>query len=157
MAIKLKHNLPSILMMLFGISLILLIPYQVSGVKVSAMGPRFIPYLVAIIITILSFLTLIDGLVEKKDPVENDETEKEGTKVSYSRVILTFISLALWIILVPLLGFIITTILLIAAVIAIVGEFKVYQIIIIPIIVSLAVYYIFNELLNVILPEGIFF
>lgn len=156
MSIKFKQNLPSILMLLFGIFLLILIPYQVSGVKITSLGPKFLPYLVAIGITILSLLSVIEGFLNKESIGEEADRETKENK-SYIRTILTLLSLVIWLLLVPIIGFVITTIAFIATIIVIIGEYKIYQLIIIPLVVAFSVYYIFNNILNVILPEGIFF
>ncbi|MTW87437.1 hypothetical protein F3157_17545 [Virgibacillus dakarensis] len=148
---NLKGKAPSIFMMLFGILVILMIPSQIKevGNEASKVGANFFPYMIAILIVFLSIISIIkDG----KETYEK-EAENESKKTSFIQFLMVFISMVLWIYIVPFLGYIITTALFIGGLMWLFGNRNPYQLLLVSISFSLITSYVFVNLLSVNLPE----
>lgn len=154
---KLKSQIDSIVLGLFGIFVLAIIPVQISESSLSALGPRFFPYLLAGAIILLSAISIIKELfissTANKDTPEDLADEK---KPGYMSIGLTFISLLLWAFLVPVLGFVITTLLFVGVMMWITGNRNIVAISLTSILFTAATYYVFRIILQVFLPEGIF-
>ncbi|WP_053362534.1 tripartite tricarboxylate transporter TctB family protein [Bacillus sp. FJAT-27251] len=159
MSNKLNHSLPSLFMAVFGVLLIIIIPFQIDEVQISMMGPRFFPYFLSIMVVLLSILSFAAEFKKQKRTEERSQPVEAGRmeKKYYWRVFLIFISLVAWIYIVPILGFILTTVIFIALVMLIIGSRKWRQILLVPTLFTLFIYYVFKMLFYVPLPEGFFY
>ena len=98
---------------------------------------------------------------EKKSAPENEEkkTFKEILKCfvqsSAFRIVLIFVLIMLYALLLKKVGFIIVNTLFVLGVLLIMGERKVWKLIVIPIVVTAAMYAIFVLGLKILLPKGI--
>lgn len=151
---KIREQLPSLSLILFGVFLIILIPFQIGEDQMSVVGPRFFPYLLSILIIIFSTISYLSEMF--KNGKETDDKEKSDNedieKPNYLFVFFTFIGIILWIVLVKYLGFIITSLLLMVGLMIFIGNKKPYQVIIIPVIFVLGIFYIFGTMLHIPLP-----
>lgn len=156
----LRRNISSVTTLLIGLFIFFSIPSQIdvfdtgSGSRVNA---RTLPYLISSAIIVLSLLIIASDIVGvRKNEALSSENERRET-TSYGRVFLAFAAIALWIILLPYLGFNITTILLVASIMIIVGKCRWWQIVILPLILSFPVNYLLALVMGVYLPGGSLF
>ncbi|MDT8862145.1 tripartite tricarboxylate transporter TctB family protein [Alkalihalobacillus sp. MEB130] len=132
-------------------------------------GPDFAPKLVAIGIFILSAIHLIKVLKDWKKPIaEKEEVGEEQVKRDYKKfhikkkyrnAFLTILAIALYFFSVPILGFLLSTIIYLLLQMFLLGERKYWNIpvfLILSIVVACSVYYIFRLVFEVRLPVGIF-
>lgn len=151
-----RANLPNIIMILLGLLVILIIPYQISEASGgTVLGPRFFPYLLGIGIILFSVISMFStGKEPSAIPKEDQEMtgETEGKK-DYLRTGLLFVSILFWILVVPIAGFIITTTLVTMAAMILIGCRKKLTLGWVPLAFSLVVYYVFAILLHIALPE----
>lgn len=159
MTIKVKAVLPPVIMLLFGVALLLIIPEQISrGGSTSFVNPRFIPYLLGWTIVGLSVISIIATFITPKNVLkEEEETEEEETQPNnIKRVIAVFITIVLWPIIIPHLGFVITTVLLLISLMYFMGHKSKIQILIVAIVATAVLYVGIKVLMKVPLPSGIF-
>ena len=157
---NIRKYIPSIITCIIGIIVFLVIPSQIDLSRVKAnnitgIDSRTLPYILSILIIFLSLLELFFIGIKKK----GQDTE-ENIQIDYAkfiRVFVTFIGVVLWIVLVPYLGFILSTILLLGLVMVLMGNKKWLQIVFVPIITSFLLSYIFTVFIGRTLPLGIFF
>lgn len=129
-------------------------------------GSRFSPQLITILLMLLSGWLVVENIIKikkgtnvKKTNNQDDEKEKVSQK-SYFKTILVFLSLAIYLFLLNKIGFVIATILYLFSQMYILEsrkEKRIFQYIIISVVTSLAVYYMFTKGFNMMLPGGTFF
>ncbi|NLS85939.1 MAG: tripartite tricarboxylate transporter TctB family protein [Ruminococcaceae bacterium] len=118
---------------------------------------RFFPYLLCVIFTVLAVCQIILGVRALKTYDEKADIGKEKTDTA--TVIKTFFAILVYILLLDVLGFIISTIAFLTVMFAILcpasqkRNFVLY--IIVSTLVSLFVYLSFRYLLTIMLPQGI--
>ncbi|MGD1822680.1 MAG: tripartite tricarboxylate transporter TctB family protein [Pleomorphochaeta sp.] len=158
---KMKQNLPSIVTALIGISIFLLIPSQIdiSQLDESAragINSRTIPYVLSLLIIFLSILEIVFSIVKNRD--NKNVIEKSNFNIkAYVRVVVTIGLIIAWMKLFPILGFTISTILLLVAIMLIMGNRTWYLVVIVPFVTSITLKYIFTEFVGRSLPTCIFF
>ena len=158
---KMRSYIPSIITALIGIGVFITVPYQIDltrlrGVNLSGMDPRTLPYFLALSIVALSLLEM--NQKRRKNKIEKlDKTPVKINPKKYIRVFITFVGIVLWVALVPYLGFILMTTLLLGAVMLIMGNKKWLQVLLVPILTSLLLNYVFSTFVGRTLPTGIFF
>lgn len=111
------------------------------------MQPSFFPSFLGVILAFLSLFVVGNGV---KEVLQNKETEYE--KKDHKTVLILVLMLALYIVILKYLGFIITTVLYLIAVMSLLKAGKPAKIIPIAVIISLAVYFIFGMGFKVPLP-----
>ncbi|MGD9156122.1 MAG: tripartite tricarboxylate transporter TctB family protein [Bacillota bacterium] len=149
----LKRDIVSSTFFLFlGIFIWFAIPYQIEDTGITVMGPSFFPRVLSIILIVVSGLFLILNLIAaKKQGVEKDtKVEKKDIKKEL-KVISLFILIVAYIYLLPVMGFNISSIVVIGAVVYFLGTRKWYMYLIFMAIVFV-IYYIFKQVLYVQLP-----
>lgn len=104
------------------------------------------------ILALLSLLLLVQSSVRSK---EREEPVHPFTGLLYGRVIGFVIALLAYIFLLPSLGYLVTTFLLLACLLMIVGKRKWWLLIIFPALSSIVSYYIFAKLFHCPFPTGI--
>ena len=148
--------------------------FNMRALTFSKIGAEFAPRLVAIGIAILSMVLLVQGLKKVKlfkelenSKVREEEDEKSAFEAEeettsslqkYLSVLKTIVLITLYIALMPVLGFIITTaVYLFIQIIFLAKKNQVNYVLFgsISVGVSLFVYYVFKYLLNLMLPAGI--
>lgn len=153
-----KELLPNIFMMLFGLLVIFIIPYQIEQQDSSFFGPRFFPYLASTLVFVFSLGSIIYSIWKGNNGKERSHNSAEWTdKKNYIRVLLIFICLVFWIYFVSVTGFIITTIVFIATTSVIIGGRNPLTVLLVTILFTFIVYYVFTILLKINLPKGMFF
>lgn len=150
----LKRSLPSFVTLMVGVFVFLSIPSQIAlfgGEGLSSVNARTVPYVITTLITLLSLTMIISEAIVMRDEATVPEPE---APTSYGRVLLAFAAIALWILILPFLGFNITTILLVAAVMIIIGNCHWWQIALLSLILSFPINYLLASVLRVYLPSG---
>lgn len=154
-----KRSLPSIVTLVVGALVFFSIPDQIVlfDEGQSSANARTVPYLITSLIMLISLVMIIFNVFAKQEQ-SGEPTEGEPQESTrYSRVILAFAAIALWIVILPYLGFNISTILLVVAVMLIIGKCRWWQIILLPLILSFPINYLLAAVLRVYLPSGSIF
>lgn len=119
---------------------------------VSGPSTGFIPFLAGILIGVSGLLMFISGWIKRrrKDQREKFWPEMAGTK----RIVLIVAGLSAMAYLIPILGFLITSILITTFMLRVIEPQKWVAVIITSLGCCLLVYWLFNNLLQVSLPKG---
>lgn len=154
-----KNRLTSIAIAIVGLSVILLIPSQidlgrVTGRSLSRITPRTLPYFVSILIVALS---LFEALRRPKESNNEDSNSASTENKKYFNVLLTAIGIIAWIAIVPYVGFIVSTALLLVAAMLLMGNKKWIQLLIVPLLTAWILNYLFTDFVGRNLPQGTFF
>lgn len=150
-----RTYLGPIFAIIFAIIVFFIIPSQIKDTGVSFTGPRFYPYFLTVSILVLGIISIIVDL-SKRDKKES--ASKSGfNKYAFMRVLLSFIILIAWVYILPILGFVISTVLLTIGLTFIIEKRKLYQVLIVSILFTVVIYFIFRTGLKIPLPKGIFF
>lgn len=162
-----KKNLyPGIVFTIFSV-LFLILTSQIkkfSGLGADPLGARAVPYLWGISLLFLSIILVIRGMRQRAQAIQNNTYVKMKLDLTQKikenqEIILTFISLAVYVALLEPIGFLIMTAvyLFVQTLILTQKEKRRYLLtFIISIVIAVALDYIFVRLLNVLLPLGIF-
>ncbi|MFD1065653.1 tripartite tricarboxylate transporter TctB family protein [Oceanobacillus locisalsi] len=128
-------------------------------------GPDFMPKIVSILIAIMSIFVIISGFISKgksetdeETPVMKDEEETDNKK-GYFYLILTVILLFVYLFLIPILGFLITTAAYLIIQMLLFSKWTTRNLLlygVISIITSSIIYFVFRNVFYVMLPAGIF-
>jgi len=135
------------------------IPSQVKIYQEGIVNTRFMPYLLTILILICGLTDIVKGLLLiRREPEQAAEEETASMKKSgYLRVAAAAAGVALWLILLPKLGFMLASVLLTAGIMLLAGNKSWIQIVLVSLILTIAVYCVFKLALNLKLPQGLFF
>jgi putative tricarboxylic transport membrane protein len=114
-------------------------------------GPGFITFGASGLLGILSLIGIARTFVKKKEP---EETLFKGTL--WWRVVLSGLAILAFALIMPDLGYLITTFLLMLFLYFMIHEQKWYWVIISSLLSSLGSYYLFSKLLNCQFPDGLF-
>ena len=148
-----KHiNKADIAICLVLIGILIIFCLQLPGIKEVA---RIYPIVVIsgsfLMIAIILFQAIFCKEVELEDEKEN---EKKLEKSATVRIILYCLAILAYIILIPYMGFLISTILFVVFSLIFQGNKNKLLLILLPILLSVVMYYIFKEFLMVKLPFG---
>ncbi len=156
----LRRNISSITTLLIGVFVFASIPGQIAVFDSGDMNPvtaRTLPYMITSAIIVISLIMIVSDVVETfRSGADHSATEQKET-TRYWRVFLAAAAIALWIILLPYLGFNITTILLVASIMIIIGNCRWWQIALLSLILSVPINYLLGIVLRVYLPSGSLF
>ena len=140
-----KKMIPTAVIMAIDAAVFFSIPSQV---KIYEEG------LVNILIFICGIADLIKTFRERdKGEEEKNYFNKKGTL----RVLAAVAALVVWLLLMPEIGFVISTVLLSAFIMLLAGNRSAVQILVLSLILTLSVYALFKLALNLRLPQGLFF
>lgn len=156
----LKKAIPSGVILIIDIIIILLIPSQVKVYMEGIVNTRFLPYLVTILILICGLADIFKIVMKGKKEtaeVQPADTKKSGGKAGYLRVLGAVAAMGVWLWIVPSAGFVVSTVLLSAAIMLLAGNKSWIQIVLLSVILTMVVYCLFKLALNLRLPQGIFF
>ncbi len=158
MYIKLKKSIPDLFILLLGIIVLLIIPYEINSTPGNNTGPRFFPYLLSGLIALLSIMLILTSVFKKS---VNSNANKEDVEVTenrqYLRVVLIIGCAFIWMLLIPILGVTIPTFLTTFLSMWILGERKAKSLIFIPFLLTITIYYVFAVILSVRFPDGLFY
>ena len=156
-AVFLRGNVSSIVTFLVGLFFYLSIPAQIGVFEngdLSGVNARTMPYLIASAIIVISLYMIVSNILANRKLMV-DELEDESAEItSYGRVFLSFVAIALWIVILPYLGFNIATMMLVATVMIIIGKCSWWQIAILALVLSFPIDYLLGAALKVYLPSG---
>jgi hypothetical protein len=112
------------------------------------MSPYLFPILISIFLFFLSISLFSDGLhqIKKNTSVKNREP------IAWRNLILAITACLVYIVIMPIVTFIPSTIIFIAFMLYLLGESKKLFIVILSILVSVIIYFLFSTLLHVMLP-----
>ena len=116
-------------------------------------GPGFLPFWAGVVLGSFSILLIVTSVLKKKGGKKLREMWKG---MAWKKVLLALFSLFLYILLLPGIGYIITTFGLMLLMSGIIRRSKLWTEVMIPLITVLASYFIFNTWLGIQLPKGIF-
>ncbi len=153
----LRGSTSSIVTLLVGLFVFLSIRDQIvvfSNDGLSGVSARTLPYLITSAIILLSLLKIVSNAIGnlKGETDSLEDGPKEAT--SYLRVLLAFSAIALWIIILPYLGYEISTMMLVASVMIIIGNCRWWQIVTLSLILSIPVKHLLANVFRVYLPSG---
>lgn len=153
----LKRSISSIVTLVVGALVFLSIPSQIAVFDSEGLGSvnaRTVPYLITSLIVIISLIMI----VSETRGFRNEETDvsenKPDQRTSHARVLLAFSAIALWIVILPYLGFIFTTMMLVASIMIIIGNCRWWQIVLLSLALSVPINYLLAMVLRVYLPSG---
>ena len=157
----LKRNGMTLILLVGMIILYLCIPSQIAEnmVAKATISPRFFPtFSVLGVIVCCALLLVFDDKehIFSHKTAEAAATQEKKEEVSYVRVVLVALLLLAWYILMPRIGFIISTIVIMCIMSYLLGCRNKIVLVAFPVIFTLAVYFTFVELLHVSLPEILF-
>ncbi|MEJ6689990.1 MAG: tripartite tricarboxylate transporter TctB family protein [Paracoccaceae bacterium] len=156
----LKRSVSSFVTLIIGILVFVSIPGQIALYEsegLSSVNARTVPYLITSLIVIISLSMIISDAIAIRQEATDAAVEKPEKDTSYGRVFLAFVAIALWIVILPYLGFTLSTILLVASVMIIIGNCRWWQIVLLSLILSVPINYLLAAVLRVYLPSGSFF
>ena len=161
-----KNLIPGIVLTIFSIIYLVLTSQikKFSGLGSDPLGARAIPYLWGISLLLLSLILVVRGIKQRNLAIKNNTLVKSelnftGMIKENREIVLTFVSLAVYIALLEPVGFLIMTAvyLFVQTLILTPKEKRNYIVTLITsIVIAVALDYVFVCLLNVLLPLGIF-
>lgn len=139
--------------------------FSIQALTDSRVGADFMPKIIAVLIAILSIFIIVNGF-RRKDEIVRDEQEVSSLEneveskndKSYLLVIISVALMFIYLFLIPILGFLISTTAFLLIQMLLFSEWKAKNIIlylIISIIASTLIYYLFRNVFYVMLPSGI--
>ncbi|BDE88952.1 Tripartite tricarboxylate transporter TctB family [uncultured Flavonifractor sp.] len=157
----LKRNGMTLILLVGMIILYLCIPSQIAEnmVAKATISPRFFPTFSVLGVIVCCALLLVFDAKEhifSHKTAEAAATQEKKEEISYVRVVLVALLLLAWYILMPRIGFIISTIVIMCIMSYLLGCRNKIVLVAFPVIFTLAVYFTFVELLHVSLPEILF-
>ena len=136
----------------------IIVPFQIQESGRTHMGPRFFPKVISIIMASASIGLIINNLLkylrEKKgNKVVNETGEKseKGTFIKEIRAVLVFLIMLVYAILMPLIGFIVSSLIICGIILLVLGAKKWYYYVIMTVAIFF-IYYVFKYQLYVQLP-----
>lgn len=139
--------------------------YSFEALTVSLVGPAFMPQIIAIIMAIFSVVITLNGFKKSKAavkeidvPVSAEEELIVTEKKSYKPVLISLALMITYVALLPYIGFLIMTsvyIFLQMLILSHVTHRKVWLFLLISIVTSATIYYLFRNVFYVMLPTGI--
>ena len=159
-AALLRGNIPSIVTLAAGAFFFLSIPSEIVLLEnegQSGVNARTMPYLIAGGIIVLSLYTIVSNAIGnlKETATAQDGEPREAT--AFGRVLLAFIAIALWIVILPYLGYNVATMLLVASIMLIIRDCRWWQIVVLAVMLSVPINYLLAIVLRVYLPAGSLF
>ena len=155
----LKRNAATLILLVGMLILFLCIPSQIAEnmVAKATISPRFFPTLAVVGVMVCCVLLLIFDAKEHLFVKEKQTPPQEaGEELSYLRVMLVALLLLAWYILMPRIGFIISTIIMMCVMSYLLGCRNKIVLVAFPVVFTLALYFAFVRLLHVNLPEILF-
>lgn len=127
-------------------------------------GVEFMPRVIAVLILLTSIIIFVNAL-KSRSKKTNDTNLKAGEVVeqeteskNYKKLVISIIAMLIYILLTPILGFLIATALFLIAQMLIISNFakeKIVLFLVISILMAVIVNYVFRNVFYVMLPQGI--
>lgn len=149
------EQIAGIVLFVFALLLLLLIiPMQIKDVRAPGVPPRFLPQAISFLIMALSVPLYVGGYKKRNTP---DLKEYSITIQELKLVLITLAAVAVTIVLYSFMGFIPTSILLLAFLQYRYGQRKLWKIVLVSIGMPVVLFLFFYYVLMISLPVGIFF
>lgn len=157
----LKRNGMTLILLVGMIILYLCIPSQIAEnlVARATISPRFFPTFSVLGVIVCCALLLVFDAKEhifSHKTAEAAATQEKKKEISYVRVVLVALLLLAWYILMPRIGFIISTIVIMCIMSYLLGCRNKIVLVAFPVLFTLTLYFAFVVLLHVSLPEILF-
>ena len=157
----LKRNGMTLILLVGMIILYLCIPSQIAEnlVARATISPRFFPTFSVLGVIVCCALLLVFDAKEhifSHKTAEAAATQEKKEEISYVRVVLAALLLLAWYILMPRIGFIISTIVIMCIMSYLLGCRHKIVLVAFPVLFTLTLYFAFVVLLHVSLPEILF-
>lgn len=157
----LKRNGMTLILLVGMIILYLCIPSQIAEnlVARATISPRFFPTFSVLGVIVCCALLLVFDAKEhifSHKTAEAAATQEKKEEISYVRVVLVALLLLAWYILMPRIGFIISTIVIMCIMSYMLGCRNKIVLVAFPVLFTLTLYFAFVVLLHVSLPEILF-
>jgi putative tricarboxylic transport membrane protein len=130
----------------------------------SQVGPAFMPQIIAVLIGLMSIAIIIEGYRKVKSGTEDDpeeegeEAEGNAKEVSYRPVIQSFVLMAAYVAVMPIVGFLITTIVYMFMQMMILSskpERRWLLFAVVSVVATSIIYYVFRNVFYIMLPSGL--
>jgi len=152
-------------LLLFSITLYFLIPYQIGMIETEKahMAPSFYPRLILVSLAAIALIYLIVSIFEesKKTPgPDGPKTDGEDAGIlagNLARAIVTIAITLIYVYVFEVLGFFVATPLLLGAMMFHMGNRRIPTFCLVMILTPLIMYILFERIMVIILPKGIFF
>ena len=150
-----KKMRPSTVILVTDLIIMLLIPAQVRERTHTGVTTRFMPHAVTILIAVCAAADIERIFIREHHNKETGAVyfDKKGLL----RVLASMAGVFAYLLLIPVIGFVLSSILLCAFVMVLMGNRQVRQIILASVLLSITVYCIFKLGLKLRLPAGLFF
>ncbi|MCG8482838.1 MAG: tripartite tricarboxylate transporter TctB family protein [Clostridia bacterium] len=145
-----QDRISGVVLLLLAITIWVLIPYEIKAFDVSQMGPRFFPQFLSIALMVLSGILILKSF-NKSGYEEAKEDETDPWDISELRVGKIFLLLIIYIGIIEMVGFLISTVVIMSIAMYILKVRKWYHYVIFYVIVFI-IYYVFKEIMYVQLP-----
>jgi len=156
MTSKQINRISGIFFFILGLLIWYFIPYQIEAPELTKMGPRFFPRVISIILMVTSMALFLESFVKNKKElkIKNNEAKKEIFNINVkeeANIVLLFILMFTYAYLLPVLGFIFSSIIEMGIVLFFLKGRKWYLYLILIALV-LVIYHTFEKLLYIQLP-----
>lgn len=152
-----KKMIPTAVILVLDIIAFLMIPSQVKVLTEGLVNTRFMPYFVTILIAICGVVDLVQTFFKERNSNENQEKKRYFDKKGLIRVLVCCLCVAVYLVIMPYLGFVLSTILLYVVVTLLMGSRNWIGILILSVVLTMVVYCVFKLGLSLRLPTGLFF
>lgn len=127
-------------------------------------GPAFMPQVISILIALVSLAVIYEGYKKVKagkevdSSIKNDDAEGTDKGVSYKPVIVSFILMAFYVVIMPVIGFLITTAVFMFIQMMVLSsklERRWLLFAVVSVVSSVIIYYVFRNVFYIMLPSGL--
>ena len=139
-----RDSLSGLIVLIFAIAGYIYSVFKISSDATVGVAPDFYPKLLFIVIGISGLVTLLNGF--------RREIKKEMPAFNWKAVITVITLLIGYAYLLQLVGFVISSIVFMIAFMFVLGERKPINMIVVPIITSLLIYFLFSKAFMIMLP-----
>ena len=121
-------------------------------------GPAFYPRIILLLTILLSLILVIQGLVAHRREKNKESTSSESWLKKYRPTLLAFLVFGLYVLLLPRLGYLLSTVMFVTALQWLLGAPSLRRLpgsLVVGVGTSLVTYMVFEKYLHVFLPKGI--
>jgi len=132
--------------------------YSFEALTTTRIGPDFMPKIISVFMAVFSILIVFSGFKRLKESKKEEIMIENSDKVNYIPVLITLGLMIGYIVLMPIIGFLIMTALYIFCQIMVLchkSNRKIWLFLLISIVSSVVIYYVFRSVFYVMLPNGI--
>ena len=146
-----KRNLiSSLVLLLFCVGYAYLTSNLAPRAIENTTQPSFFPWGIVICLSLLSITLLIQAIISK-----SELQRPENVITPNIRIIFALILSIIYMIILPILGFLIANLILVSGLMYLYGERRIFNILINSFVISTVIFYLFREVFQILLPAGI--